>query len=384
MRNSLILTAIILSSASFIKAQMPCGTKINNSTLMQLQDFYHISGQYRQINFEGQPYNIPLKIHVIRRKDGSGGLDTSLIPLIIDTLNYYYKNSMLEFYVCSTIEFINDKRFSNFEATEEEGALTLHDVPRMINIYFVDTLLTNNNEICGYAYMSGGPLEVFINNTCAISGNTVVHEIGHVFSLIHTHGSNNSELTKELVDGSNCLDAGDFICDTPADPNLSDKTTYYSQQDSCAYTGTVTDANADPFSPMINNIMAYVPSVCKPDTLTPQQYQRVYNAIFYYGLINTICSDESAFSDEIISVYPNPFFNELFILFDLQNRSLVALSMFDLLGNHIQSLFFDYLEPGRNKLYFSVDDNKLTKGLYFITLTVDGKTVDATKIVSME
>lgn len=363
-------------------SQRFCGTTTDASTLQALQKFYGATAGQRQFTPGEQRYSIPLKIHVVRRSDGTDGLDTSLLTTIIDTLNHYYRNAMLSFDICGGVEMIDDDRFVNYEATEDEDALTLHNVPRMINLYFADTVLTNGHEVCGYAYMAGGPMEAFISNACAIEGNTVVHEIGHIFALIHTHGSSNSTLTKELVDGSNCASAGDFICDTPADPNLSDKTTYYSLQDSCAYTGSVVDANGDAFSPMLDNIMAYTPAQCKPDTLTPLQYQRVYNALFYYGLINMLCSDESAITDGFISAYPNPFGDEITLYYEVKNRSLVSLAMYDILGNDVRELFFDYVEPGRNKLYISYSGQGLSHGIYCIKLTVDGKTSDAIKVMA--
>ena len=47
------------------------------------------------------------------------------------------------------------------------------------------------------------------------------HEMGHFFGLLHTHGYSNTVKTDEFVDGSNCNEAGDYFCDTPADPRLS-------------------------------------------------------------------------------------------------------------------------------------------------------------------
>lgn len=52
----------------------------------------------------------------------------------------------------------------------------------------------------------------------------IAHELGHALGLYHTHESNlvandGSETSEEFVDGSNCCEGGDLVCDTPADPN---------------------------------------------------------------------------------------------------------------------------------------------------------------------
>lgn len=106
------------------------------------------------------------------------------------------------------------------------------------------------------------------------TGGIFAHELGHVFSLPHTHANMAGPVgTDELVNGSNCATAGDFICDTPADPILS---AVPGRVDSlCNYTDTVyTDANGDLFQPDTRNIMSYAPYSCY-NQFSPQQLDQV-------------------------------------------------------------------------------------------------------------
>ena len=101
---------------------------------------------------------------------------------------------------------------------------------------------------------------------CAIHGwyyssSTVPHEIGHCLGLYHTHHGtdpNDGGGTPELVDGSNAKDAGDFIADTPADPNEWDYPKGF-----CEYTITKRDANGQLYRPDPNNIMSYSDKFCR-------------------------------------------------------------------------------------------------------------------------
>jgi PKD repeat protein len=112
-------------------------------------------------------------------------------------------------------------------------------------------------------------------NSCATNGSTLSHEMGHFFALSHTHGnSNDIASTEELVNGSNCESTGDFICDTPADPQLGASNVSFN----CQYTGFAQDINEDFYQPDPTNIMSYSRKECRT-FFSPQQYARI-NAVY--------------------------------------------------------------------------------------------------------
>ena len=81
--------------------------------------------------------------------------------------------------------------------------------------------------------------------------------MGHYFDLLHTHDTGYGQ---ECVDGSNCNEAGDGICDTPADPGLGTDNV----DSTCNYTGTETDpCHDDPYEPDTTNYLSYSPKACK-------------------------------------------------------------------------------------------------------------------------
>ena len=96
------------------------------------------------------------------------------------------------------------------------------------------------------------PTRTNIENRNLLTTHVISHEMGHDLNLFHTHhgtfdtnGENGNDPyhCKELVNGSNSDTCGDYIEDTPADPNLSGKVNNY-----CMYTGTDTDALGQPYS----------------------------------------------------------------------------------------------------------------------------------------
>jgi len=183
---------------------------------------------------------IPIINHIVKRSDGSGGLTLEELATAIQDLSIGSAN----------------------------------DIPDVLNIYYFESITMEtpfgNFQVNGYASPPPGPDRVMMKNSYATNGTTLKHEIGHYFSLYHTHGKDYN-ITDELVNGTNCETAGDDICDTPADPNL------LSSVYNCQYIGTATDANGQPYNPQVNNIMSYSGS-CR-NALTPKQFDRVLYSV---------------------------------------------------------------------------------------------------------
>ena len=113
-----------------------------------------------------------------------------------------------------------------------------------------------------------------MQNTCVDDACTLPHEIGHFFSLYHTHGKSNFGSTDELANGQNCGVAGDEMCDTPADPMVFGKI-----DDNCRYTGKDKDKNGQSFNPPTSNMMSYSNNQCLRE-FTAQQYARINYGAF--------------------------------------------------------------------------------------------------------
>ncbi len=214
--------------------------------------------------------SIPVKVYIIRNSDGSGGLNTADLNDAFTNLNSIYKDAFLNFFMCDGIQYIDDDSLGHFKMGDEKSFTESNYVPGLINIYFTNYIENLSNEsICGFSDNDGRDDMIVMNNSCALNGSSLAHELGHFFSLLHTHGPANS--SSELVDGSNCDTDGDGICDTPADPGLNT----VNVDSSCNYYSTERDANGDEYSPDTHNIMSYSRKECRT-IFSEQQLARMF------------------------------------------------------------------------------------------------------------
>ena len=100
-------------------------------------------------------------------------------------------------------------------------------------------------------YVSGND-----NGASLAATHVISHEMGHILNLYHTHHGTVYETggdpnqCAELVNGSNADVCGDYVEDTPADPNISGEV-----NSSCIWTNPLYkfDSNHDPYTPNLKN-----------------------------------------------------------------------------------------------------------------------------------
>ena len=286
----ILFTFLLFSSWQITEAQYPCvtpdQTDAQKTALSNALDATGVRPDNITI-VNGITY-IPIRANIVRNSDGSGGLDLNTLNMGLALVNRDYLADNVQFYFCGTSpNYINNSTYYNFNNSQESGLIAASGSSNdAINVFFVYSILYNGQNAGGYAYYPGGSQtnNVFLLNSQTTDGSWQ-HEFGHYFSVYHTfRNSNNSTITeRELVTrgaGANCSTKGDLICDTPADPYDRLGTTAYTYYQNCVYTGTVTDANGQYYSPMVNNIMSYSYFYCNPNiAFTAGQYSRIQNGI---------------------------------------------------------------------------------------------------------
>jgi PKD-like domain/Secretion system C-terminal sorting domain/Pregnancy-associated plasma protein-A len=155
----------------------------------------------------------------------------------------------------------------NFYAPSAD--LTNARLPYAINIFIADT---------NSALADGVGSNAFFIRPIHINTPTIPHEMGHCLNLFHTH---NERGCLELIDGSNCLECGDHVCDTPADPMLYNRKPLYDEN--CVYIGTATQDGV-PYNPDTHNYMSYSGDDCR-NRFSPQQGERMYNSLLTLNIL---------------------------------------------------------------------------------------------------
>jgi len=372
-----ILSSLLILSALLSQAQeSSCGTEL---TAEHYKNLVELAGNAQRIAaMRSGSIKIPVKVHIVQNEDGYSGLSIDDIIVEFDKLNDLFSGADMEFYLSSEIDYIKDGAFYDFHQSEEARLAASRDEPNALNIYFVGSITNKQgNEICGYTYYPEARRDrIFVAGGCLKNSSTLAHEIGHYFSLIHTHGI--SGIDPEAVNGKNCEKAGDLICDTPADPNLLGKV-----DGDCNYTAHDRDANGDAYDPDTRNIMSYAPSYCRSE-FSYEQFE-VMTASYLanknylvanenYSPIADFVSNER-FNDEVsnklqIKVYANPGADQLGveILNGLEGEFRVQ--VFNIMGNLVYEQSMDTYNQG-NKMILDLSAN--VSGVYFVNVVGKGR-----------
>ncbi len=227
---------------------------------------------------------VPVRIHIVRENNGSGGISLGDVNIGMSYLNYFYLEAGIEFYICD-VNYINNSNWYSFVPDSHEVPMTnAHSVPDAVNVYFVGSIWF---QICGYAYYPDVDdvitLTILMANDCTVDAEngTFVHELGHFFDLQHTHdGTENgnddddAEHVPRSGGNSNCTTHGDMLCDTEADPNGNN-------DPNCNFINNGEDSEdiyMNTYTPDLDNIMSYYSDYCG-GIFTPGQYTRMENAL---------------------------------------------------------------------------------------------------------
>lgn len=228
---------------------------------------------------------VPIKIHIVRLSNGTGGATMQDVMLDLSFLNEKFAPMELEFYVCGSEPlYLDDNNFYDFNIAQENNMVNGFgpEANNTINLFFVNSIGGSpGTGMVGYTYQPQNLVStnrIVLDRNVISTGHTLVHEVGHWLSLMHTFDGTeqgnthpNAENVARVVPQANCLTSGDDLCDTEADPGFNGTNVDLG----CNYTGTATDQFGELYTPLLDNIMSYFPENCQnPYTLTPDQYAR--------------------------------------------------------------------------------------------------------------
>lgn len=247
----------------------PCGTHLKESF-----EFDHtLFERYQHIrsNQRGKAdIQLGITATVIEEVVGASNIDIEDLYRELEQVNRIYNGSGLQFFFCGSPRYVQGTRsmYTYDQAAREIN--TRHHISNTINIFYLDEIGDSQFSVaaCGistfpFGGSTPGSRFIIMQKNCSTNGSTLAHEIGHFFGLLHTHETFRG---RELADGSNCENAGDLICDTPADPNL-----LATGVSGCSYTSNFVDQAGTAYNPDPSNIMSYAPSACRQRFTQGQQ-----------------------------------------------------------------------------------------------------------------
>jgi hypothetical protein len=258
MRYIIILfTAFCVNISSITLAQItynpkPCATELTPEVKNWFQGLDHEKRKLLKIQ-NGALY-VPVVLHLVGTDLGFGYFPKDQAYQLICELNRHFVPVNMRFFLADTIRYIANTSYYKHDWSDGYDMMNIHNERNAMNVYVVQ----DPAGACGYAYYpGGGPGQgrggIALAKSCSNPGNsTLPHEVGHYFSLPHTFDQWNSNA--EFVDGTNCSNAGDYFCDTPAD--------FLDFRWNCPYTGNKFDPNGDPYAPDGSLFMSYSIEPC--------------------------------------------------------------------------------------------------------------------------
>ncbi len=289
--------------------QAPCASEATPDQIRYMTQTREARQNFDVATLRGAVKWVPITFHNVTRTNGTGGLNTTVIPTIISDLNRSFGPANIQFFQCGPIETINNDTYFDLTVgrsgdpypAEDAVICGAHDVPNTLNMYFFNSFYSTywGPGVRGLAYFPGGPERVLIETAYATNGSrTIEHEVGHFFSLYHTHQNTGHSTLGECANGSNCAIAGDEVCDTPAEPTLG----LPSNTSGCTYIGSALDPCGQPYVPNMYNYMNYT-SGCG-SMFSAGQYNRMAWSAMYERANLACAAGTNAPCTSIVTTFP--------------------------------------------------------------------------------
>ncbi|MCC6463543.1 MAG: T9SS type A sorting domain-containing protein [Saprospiraceae bacterium] len=283
-----------------------CGTSFQDQLQFEERLLRNVeraeSGQ--GVSDRGAIQYVPVHFHLVGDANSNGkvkeykvldqlcGLNAAYAPMDI---RFYLSphpvnNTLFNYAINSTNVYSNQTSWFTMDVNRH---------PNAMNIYIVEQAATTNDNPPGVvtlAYYSPSR-DWVVSRKDQINGqpnnSTLPHEVGHFFSLQHTFYGWESDpfdsddagwpkapatspdgVPTERVNGTNCNNAGDKICDTPPDYNFG------LISSTCTYSSGAQDPLGTVVDPQENNMMGY--------------FETCSNYVFSQSQQNAILSDRNS------------------------------------------------------------------------------------------
>ena len=221
---------------------------------------------------------VPVNYVLGARTNGTGRVNEALVLDMHCHLNERYADMEIQFYIKDgTFTYINNDQFYD-EHARATAIMTFNADPNAVNVFLpksADPLGADPGTVLGY-YSPQRDWLVMRSTQAKSRSETLPHEMGHLFSLMHPHFGwdavpfdrdhanwptaptiSPGGIPTEYVDRRNCLTGGDMLCDTPSDYNPNAV-----GSGNCLYSDGAKDPSGTSIDPDETLIMAYFDDNC--------------------------------------------------------------------------------------------------------------------------
>lgn len=269
-----------------------CGVTYEMGKMIKEQMIQNRNEMRDYVSLRSGNVYLPVRFYLVAKSDGTDrpSEDTALDGLC--NLNNNFADQEIQFYLKEFKYLNNTQLHSNPGSGFAYSTLNQQIIYNAINIFIVGNA---GSGVAAFWQPPAGPAGddwIVSSASYADDFETLTHEVGHFFSLNHPfygwesegwnladHGnpvglfSPDGELN-EFVDGTNCNEAGDMICDTPADYRFE-----FPGPDGCTYNLDVMDPNGDLLEPDMTNFMNYASCANSAYHFTDMQKVEVQNSL---------------------------------------------------------------------------------------------------------
>lgn len=208
MKRVLFVCLIFVSNLFF--SQEVCGTPYSFNAELEKAILENRLTQKGSLN---QTYCVNVHFKIVRNTQGEGGFPATDLGKIIERLNAYFNPHNLYFNSIG-YEFIDNTQYVDIGwESEAKHLASIKSKGNAINYYIVENLWSTSDGIVTGTALNI-PSNAIVIRRDRVLTTTSPHEIGHCLGLYHTF---ETYFCEERIDGSNCKDCGDKVCDTPAD-----------------------------------------------------------------------------------------------------------------------------------------------------------------------
>ena len=287
------LTLVFLLFSIGLSAQMHhCGVTTPMGLVIQDQMIQNRNEMRDYVQVRNAIVYLPVRFFLVAKSDGSDRKPESTAMKALCHLNNNYADQDIQFYL-KEFKYLNSTNlYTNGMSNSAFSTLSNQTIYNAINIYLVDD--AGGGAAAFYQPPAGpnGNDWIVSSDSYADDFETLTHEVGHFFSLSHPFFGWDSEawnlqdhgnpvgnfspggILNEFADSSNCENAGDMICDTPADYRFD-----FPGSDGCTYTPIVKDPKGELIHPDLTNFMNYASCNDNLYHFTDDQKAEVQNSL---------------------------------------------------------------------------------------------------------